>query len=143
MVDPFSTFVGALSILDVSLETCRGLYNASNAYKDAPREFEELQYTIANVESTLRNLRLFTVEFQSSRSARQYQEVLPEAVKDNVHQINEALRELKRLLPDPNAARTTKERSKWVFQKKKVVELGRRLEERQNALNLALQSVAQ
>lgn len=143
MADPFSTFAGAVSVFDVAIRSCKGLHNACHAYKDAPQEIEQLRDTIRNLESVLRNLRLWVTEYQSSRLATQYHEILPSAVNNCIHEINTCREELDNFLPNPDESRQTKERSKWVLRKRNIVKLQQRLEGQQKTLDLCLQTVTQ
>ena len=143
MADPFSTFAGAVSTLDVAIRSCKGLYEASHAYKNAPQESEQLRGTIRNTESILRNTRLWVAEYRASRSASQFHEVLPEALKDCVQGINTSLNDLSDLLPSSDERRQITARSRWVMHKKKIKTLLERLADQRESLNLCLQVVAQ
>ena len=143
MPDPFSTLAGAVSVFDVAIGSCRGLYNASLAYKEAPQEVEQLRGTIENLESVLRNLRAWIIEYQSSRFVTHYHEILPESVRACMHEINTYLRELSNLLPSADESRQVRERSRWVLHKRKIVKLQQRLEGQQKNLDLCLQTVTQ
>ena len=143
MADPFSSAAAVLSTLDVCLKACRGLYDISHGYKEAPLELEQLRCTIRDVESVLRNLSLLTTEYQSSRAAVHYHEALPEAVKNCVLGISRTLKELADLLPPPDDSLQTKQRLRWVSHKKKLIELQQRLGLHQNTLCLCLQTIAQ
>ena len=143
MADPFSTLAGAVSILDVAIRSCKGLYDASHAYKSAPQEAEHLRGTIRDLESILRNTRLWIAEYHSSRSTIQHHEILPEAVKDCIQEINAILKELSDLLPNSDERRQIRERSRWVLHKVKIKKLQERLEGQQKILHLCLQTVAQ
>ena len=143
MADPFSTFAGVFSTLDVSLRACKGLHDACIAYKEAPREVEQIRSTIGNVESLLRNLRPFIAEYQSSGFTIQYHETLPEAIKDSVFNIDTTLKELGKVLPHPDDVNRAKERFRWVVRKKEITELQKRMERNQIILDRGLQIVAQ
>lgn len=143
MADPLSTFAAVLSTLDVSLKACKGVYDTVHTYREAPLEFEQLRFTVKNVESILRNLRLFVAEYHSSRNATHYHEALPEAVKDCVLGISRTLKELESLLPRSDDSLQAKQRFRWVLRKKRFVELQERLSSSQNTLALCLQAIAQ
>ncbi|KAL8823279.1 MAG: hypothetical protein Q9191_006003 [Dirinaria sp. TL-2023a] len=143
MADPFSTFAGAVSVFDVAIRSCKGLHNASHAYKDAPQEIGQLWDTIRNLESVLRNLRLWVVEYQSSRFATQFHELLPAAVNECTNELNICREELNKLLPSQDESRQLKERSRWVLRKRKIVKLQQRLDAQQKTLDLCLQTVTQ
>ena len=143
MADPFSILASVLSTLDVSLRACKGLNDTIHAYKEAPLEREQLQRTIKNVDSVLRNLRLFITEYPSSRAAVHYHEALPEAVRDCVSVISRALEELENLLSHSNDVLQAKQRLRWVLRKKRFLELLKLLDSSQITLNLSLQAVTQ
>lgn len=101
MADPLSALAGVLSVADIAIRSCQRLRDLTSDLQDAPQSMQRFRQTIQNVESVLRNLRLFVVEFNSSALATEQHEVLPEVVVHSLVEIQDNLKRLENILaPD-------------------------------------------
>lgn len=143
MADPFSTLAGVVSVIDVAIRGCRGLYDFSRNLEDVPRSAQQLRSTIGNVESCLRNLRLFAIEYQSSAPLTGHHQILPEALKLGLLGVKTELNVLNRFLPNSESSWKVSERVTWVIDKNKLIKTLQRLDSQQITLLVGLQSVSQ
>ena len=143
MADPFSTVAAAVSFVDVTIRACRGINVVIGNWNDAPNAIQLLRQTVQNVQSTLEGLRLYVLEYESSKFFTDHHQLLPEVVKNEIRDISLDLSLLQRRLPPADARTRRTHRFKWIFDEKKVLDVVRRLDSRQIAVMTALQSLAQ
>lgn len=146
MADPLtalSTAANVISLADVTIRACEGIYGLVASLRNAPHAVKSLQQTVEGIESTLRNLKTFVKEYESSVPFRQHHQVLPESVNADIISVRNDLCLLEGFLTSTGEAKKIRKRTKWAVQKKGTMEIVQRLERQQVALILSLQTVAQ
>jgi hypothetical protein len=89
------------------------------------------------VEANIRSLRTYAVEFQKSKNAIEEFEVLSETITGSFTRFHDDVVALKQILPSkPSPALA--EKLKWVYNKGRVKDVTRRLQDRQLSLGTAL-----
>ena len=88
-------------------------------------------------------LRLYVIEYESSRLFREQQQLLPDVVKNQLRDISSDLSLLTRFLWPANTAGKLGQKLKWVLDEKKIWEILRRLDSRQLSISTVLQILAQ
>lgn len=81
MADPFSTVAAVVSLADVMIRACGGISNLVVDLRDGPNAVQHLRQTLQNVHSVLGNLRLYVIEYESSKLFIEQHQLLPEIVK--------------------------------------------------------------
>lgn len=92
---------------------------------------------LQDVESNMKMLRMYLLEFRMSRNVTEEYEVLPEIITSCFHKFHDNILALKTILPrelTPGFAA----KAKWVFDKWKVKEISMRLNDRKSNLSMAL-----
>ena len=143
MADPFSTVVAAVSLVDITIRACHGINVVIGNWSDAPNAIQRLRQTVQNVQCTLDSLRMYVIEYESSQFFIDHNQLLPEVVKSEIRGIGLDLSLLQRRLPPADTQTRRTQRLKWIFDEKKVLDVVRRLDNRQIAVMTALQSLAQ
>ena len=146
MADPLtalSTAASVVSLADVTIRACEGIYGLLASWKDAPRAVITVRQTVESTQSTLRNLKTFVQEYESSVPFRQHHQVLPDSIHAGITRIQETLAVLDGVLSSTGEVKSVRQRAKWAVQEKRIMEVVQRLEKQQVALILCLQSVAQ
>lgn len=143
MADICSTIAGVASLIDVALRGCSVLYESINHLKDAPELSLRLRRTVQSVESILRCLDSFVVDYRKQQISTGVPSLLPDALDHELTTIKAELDALLNLLPTSNSSSQLRRRLKWVLDRKQLAEIVRRLDGHQITLILALQSFAQ
>jgi hypothetical protein len=92
---------------------------------------------LRGVEANIRSLRTYAVEFQKSKNAIEEFEVLSETITGSFTRFHDDVVALKQILPSkPSPALA--EKLKWVYNKGRVKDVTRRLQDRQLSLGTAL-----
>jgi hypothetical protein len=92
---------------------------------------------LRGVEANIRSLRTYAVEFQKSKNAIEEFEVLSETITGSFTRFHDDVVALKQILPSkPTPALA--EKLKWVYNKGRVKDVTRRLQDRQLSLGTAL-----
>ena len=143
MADPFSTVAAVVSFVDVAVRACKGIYAIVDEWKDAPNSINRVRQTAKNLESMLDTLRLYVLEYESSRLFREQQQLLPDVVKNQLRDIDSDLKLLSKCLSPPSTGRKVTQRMKWVLEEKKISLIVSRLDSRQLSISTVLQILAQ
>ena len=143
MADPFSSVAAVVSFVDVTIRACKGINAIVDSWRDAPNEVQRLRYSVQNIQSLLDNVRLYVTEYESSRLCTQEQQLLPEAVKNELECTGSDLRLLEKLLPPQGSQAKALRKFRFVFDERKIVAVINRLESRQMSVMSALQITAQ
>ncbi|KAF6221987.1 hypothetical protein HO133_001955 [Letharia lupina] len=146
MPDPLtalSTAASVVSLVDVTIRACEGIYGLVISWRNAPRAVKSLRQTVEGIESILRSLKTFVTEYESSVAFRQHRQVLPDSVNADIISIGETLGLLDGILTSSGETKNVRRRAKWAIDEKKTLEIVQRLETQQVALILSLQTVAQ
>ncbi|KAF2497506.1 hypothetical protein BU16DRAFT_456886 [Lophium mytilinum] len=132
MADPISIFgaaAGAVQIADTALRLSRKAYGFLCEVKDAKKDIVTLRDALRDAESNVRSLRNYIDEFARSRNATVEFEVLPSTITESIQGFRDDLNILAAILPvdlSPNLAK----KIKWVFDKKKIKDVTKRLDRR-------------
>ena len=143
MADPFSTVAAVVSLADVLIRACDGIFTLVNGLNDAPQAALNLRDTTQNVQSVLQNLRVYVSEYESSNLFLEERQMLPDVVKKELLGICAEIDLLQKFLPPLGTQGKIGQRMNWVFNEKQISKAVRRLESRQAALMTGLQTVAQ
>ena len=142
MADPFSTVAAVVSFVDVTVRACKGIYTIVDEWKDAPNAIDRVRQTANNLESMLDILRLYVIEYESSRLFREHQQLLPDVVKNQLRDIDSDLKLLSKFLSPPNSGGKAAQRMKWVLDEKKIWFIVSRLDSRQLSITTVFQTLA-
>ena len=143
MTDPFSTVAAVVSFADVTIRACKAIYEVVGSWKDAPNAIQRLQQTVQNLESMLGSLRLYVVEYESSKLFLEQHQLLPEVVKNELPEIDLEIKFLKGCLSPAGSQRSIKQRIRRMIDEKKILAVVRRLNSRQAIITTTLQILTQ
>ncbi|PSN71731.1 hypothetical protein BS50DRAFT_484268 [Corynespora cassiicola Philippines] len=143
MGDPISTFgvaAGAIQLTDLALRASREAYGFLSAVKDSERDVRNLKDTLRDVDSNVRSLREYVSRFSKSKASRNEFEVLPEAITGCLIRFHDDMIILKQMLPNKDSPSFI-DKVKWVYDKRKIDNVGKRLHERRADIALAMSMV--
>ncbi|KAL8721473.1 MAG: hypothetical protein Q9225_001852 [Loekoesia sp. 1 TL-2023] len=143
MADPFATVAAVVSFVDVTVRACKGIHALIDAWKDAPDTIQRLRQTVQNQHFMLESLRLYMVEYESSKLCVEQNQLLPMSIKNELRDITSDLDLLQQSLPPAGSQKRMLQQLKWVFDEKKVLRVGSRLDSRQIAVMNGLQITTQ
>ncbi|KAF1849195.1 uncharacterized protein K460DRAFT_428656 [Cucurbitaria berberidis CBS 394.84] len=137
MAEVLGAVASAVQLADVALRSSRQVYNVLSSMKNAGEDIEALRSTLQDVDSNMRILRVYVIEFERSKNAIEKFEVLPDTITGCFRKFFDDITALKQMLPHalkPGFAA----KAKWVFDKNKMKEVLARLNDRKTSLNTAL-----
>ena len=143
MADPFSTAAAIVSFADVTIRACKGIYDIVGTWKDAPSAIQRLRETIQSLELMSESLRLYIVEYESSKLYHEQYQLLPEVVKNELQLIDKEVKFLQGCLPPAGTQGKINQRLKMMFDEEKILAVVSRLDRRQLTVMTALQILAQ
>lgn len=146
MADPLtalSTAASVVSLADVTIRACEGIYGLVASWRNAPRAVKDVRQTIEGIESTLRNRKIFLEERKSSVAFQEHHQTLPDSVNVHVIRIREDVTLLGEYLASNDQAQNFRKRANWAFYEKRIMKIVERLGKHQVDLILSLQVVAQ
>lgn len=143
MADLFSTVAAVVSFADVTIRACKGIHTLVDEWKDAPNAIHRVRQTAQNLESMLDSLRLYVIEYESSKLFLEQQQLLPDIVKNQLRDIDSDLKLLPKCLWPPSTGGKLAKRMKWVLDEKKVSVILNRLNSRQTSVTTVLQILGQ
>ena len=138
-----STVASIVSLADVTIRACEGIYGLVASWRNAPRAVQNVRQTVNSVDSILRNLKTFVEEYKVSVAFQQHHQFLPDSINADITSIRENLGLLDEILRSTGQVNKSRQRAKWTFQEKNISEIIQRLEKKQVGLLLSLQTVAQ
>ncbi len=138
-----STVASIVSLADVTIRACEGIYGLVASWRNAPRAVQNVRQTVNGVESILRNLKTFVEEYKVSVAFQQHHQSLPDSINADITSIRENLGLLVEFLRSAGQVNKSRQRAKWTIQEKNIAEIIQRLEKQQVGLILSLQTVAQ
>ncbi|KAL9003322.1 MAG: hypothetical protein Q9188_003798 [Gyalolechia gomerana] len=94
MADPFSTVATVVSFADVTIRACKGIRAVIDIWKDAPNTTQHLPQTLQNQQFMLESLRLYVVEYESSKLFVEQHQLLPLVIKNVLRDISSDLNSL-------------------------------------------------
>ncbi|KAI9805729.1 MAG: hypothetical protein M1833_005222 [Piccolia ochrophora] len=131
MADHFSTVAAVTSFADVSIRACKGIYEVIGTWKDAPNAIQRLRRTVQGLESMSESLRLYVIEYESSKLFLEQNQLLPEAVKNELPDIDLEIKFLQGCLPPVGTQGNIRQRLKRMIDEKRIVAVVSRLDRRQ------------
>ncbi|KAL8836176.1 MAG: hypothetical protein Q9170_003029 [Blastenia crenularia] len=143
MADPLSTVAAVLSFADITFRACQGVHGTISSWREAPDTIRRLRQTIQSIESMSANLRLYVVEYESSKLRIEQHQLLPENVKDELANIELDIILLQGHLPQVGTEKTMKQRFRRIIDEKKISRIASRLDRRQATVTTALHILAQ
>ena len=143
MADAFSTVAAVVSFADVTIRACKVIYEVVGSWKDAPNAIQRLRQTVQNLEFMLGSLRLYVVEYESSKLCLEQHQLLPEVVKNELLEIDLEIKFLKGCLSPAGIQRNIKQRIRRMIDEKKILAVVSRLNSRQAIITTALQILGQ
>ena len=143
MADPFSTVAAVVSFADVTIRACKVIYQIAGSWKDAPNAIQRLRQTVQNIESMLESLRLYVVEYESSKLCLEQHQLLPEVVKNALPEIDMEIKVLKGCLSPAGTQGNIRQRIRRMIDEKKILAVVSRLNSRQAIITSTLQILAQ
>ncbi|KAF6227714.1 hypothetical protein HO173_012044 [Letharia columbiana] len=118
MADPFSTVAAVVSLADVMIRACGGISNFVVDLRDAPNAVQHSRQILQNVHSVLENLRLYVIEYGSSKLFIEQHQLLAEIVKKELLDIHTELDLLHQFLSSSGTQGKISQRLKWVLDDK-------------------------
>ncbi|KAL8737156.1 MAG: hypothetical protein Q9181_001974 [Wetmoreana brouardii] len=143
MADPFSTVAAVVSFADVTIRACKGVNEVVGTWKDTPNAIKHLRQTVQRLESMLGSLRLYVVEYESSKLFLQQHQLLPDIIKNELPEIDLEVKFLQAWLSPAGTRGKIGQRLRRMIDEKKILEVVNRLERRQVAIMTALQILEQ
>ena len=143
MTDPFSTVAAVVSFADVTIRACKVIHEVVGSWKDAPNAIQRLRQTVQNLESMLGSLRLYVVEYESSKLFLEQHQLLPEVVKNELAEIDLEIKVLKGCLSPAGNQRNIKQRIRRMIDEKKILAFVSSLNSRRAIITTTLQILAQ
>ncbi|KAL8654969.1 MAG: hypothetical protein Q9210_001176 [Variospora velana] len=142
MAEPLSTAAAVVSFVDVTIRACKGIRAVVDAWREAPNAIHRLRQIVQNQQSMLECLRLYAVEYESSKLFVEQHQLLPLVVKNELRGISSDLDLLQQLLPPAGGQRKIHRQPQWIFDEKKIFAVNSRLDSRQAAVMTGLQVMA-
>ncbi|KAI2603675.1 hypothetical protein GGR54DRAFT_457379 [Hypoxylon sp. NC1633] len=130
----------AIQLGDAALRLCRSISDFIGELKDAKDDMRHLRSTLDDTSSLVRNLVAYIHEFRTGALASAQYEVLPDAVVGAVRHFHDSLAVLRECLP-PDLSPGFAQKFRFVFNRKKIQNATRRLEECKTSASLALNIV--
>ncbi|KAL9059796.1 MAG: hypothetical protein Q9206_001332 [Seirophora lacunosa] len=143
MAEALSTVAAVVSFVDVTIRACKGVRAVVDTWKEASNTIQRIRQTVQNQQSMLECLRLYVVEYESSKLFVEQHQLLPLVVKNELRDTSSDLDLLLQLLPAAGGQRKMRHQLQWVFDEKKVLAVVSRLDSRQVAVMTGLHITAQ
>ena len=132
-----------MSFADVTIRACKGIYEVVGSWKDAPNAIQRLRQTVQNLELMSGSLRLYVIEYESSKLFLEQHQLLPEVVKNELPEIDLEIKFLKGCLSPAGNQRNIRQRLRRMIDEKKILAVVSRLNSRQAIITTTLQILAQ
>ncbi|KAK1763399.1 hypothetical protein QBC33DRAFT_550042 [Phialemonium atrogriseum] len=128
---------GAVQLLDASIKVSSRAYSLISSLKHVKEDMRQLQKTLEETESLMRDLQTYAIEVQRSPSSILYHRILPDSIVQIARQFSEDMQVLRSHLPS-DASPSFLRRLDFVLDKKSTREIVQRLEQRKTAASMAL-----
>ncbi|CAO2654084.1 Nn.00g108170.m01.CDS01 [Neocucurbitaria sp. VM-36] len=137
MAEVLGAVASAVQLADVALRSSRQIYEVLSSIRHASEDFQTLRNILQDVDSNMRILRIYIIEFGRSRHAIEEYEVLPDTITGCFRKFHDDINVLKKILPDESKVGVAA-KAKWVFDKDKLKSVMMRLNDLKTSVIMAL-----